>query len=124
MGQSQMTNNQALHHLMNLLARIHRDGGHYTEKHGLVKSVNDADAVIAGLLIAGAAPPDPAATSTLKRVIGCARCGATHLDLPARTFSRPFSAGGDTWNRWAMCPATNEPIMICDTAEPEPHDPR
>jgi len=28
--------------LHNLLAVIHRDGGHYTEKHGLEKSVQDA----------------------------------------------------------------------------------
>jgi hypothetical protein len=30
------------HHLLNLLAVIHRDGGHYTEEHGLEKSVKDA----------------------------------------------------------------------------------
>ena len=27
----------------NLLARIHGDGGHYTEKHGLLKSIIDAE---------------------------------------------------------------------------------
>lgn len=34
------------HQLLNLLARIHRDGGHYTVEHGLAKSVEDADKVI------------------------------------------------------------------------------
>lgn len=34
-------------HLLNLLARIHRDGGHYTEEHGLEKSVADADLKVA-----------------------------------------------------------------------------
>ena len=29
-------------YLYDLLAIIHRDGGHYTEKNGLEKSVNDA----------------------------------------------------------------------------------
>ena len=37
-------------HLLNLLARIHRDGGHYTIKHGLEKSVKDADEIVAKLL--------------------------------------------------------------------------
>jgi len=29
-------------HLFNLLAVLHRDGGHYTETHGVDKSVKDA----------------------------------------------------------------------------------
>jgi len=33
--------------LQNLLAYIHRDGGHYTYKHGIKKSVEDAIAIIA-----------------------------------------------------------------------------
>lgn len=36
-------------HLMNLLARIHRDGGHYVAEHGLEKAVADADAIVARL---------------------------------------------------------------------------
>lgn len=36
--------------LLNLLAWIHRDGGHYTHKHGIVKSVRDAEVIVAGLL--------------------------------------------------------------------------
>ena len=34
-------------HLRNLLARIHRDGGHHTDACGLEKSVLDADAAVA-----------------------------------------------------------------------------
>lgn len=33
-------------HLGNLLARIHRDGGHYVEQHGLGKALEDADAKV------------------------------------------------------------------------------
>jgi Co/Zn/Cd efflux system component len=36
-------------HLRNLLARIHRDGGHYLELYGLEKAVIDADAMVARL---------------------------------------------------------------------------
>jgi len=36
-------------HLGNLLARIHRDGGHYQDKHGTAKAVADADAIICQL---------------------------------------------------------------------------
>jgi hypothetical protein len=32
------------HHALNLLARIHADGGHYTDEHGFTKSCQDADA--------------------------------------------------------------------------------
>ncbi len=37
--------------LYEFLARIHRDGGHYTEKHGLLKSVMDADRIVAELVV-------------------------------------------------------------------------
>ena len=36
------TDDKHLSQLRNLLAVIHRDGGHYTEKHGLEKSQHDA----------------------------------------------------------------------------------
>jgi len=36
-------------HLRNLLARIHRDGGHYTEAQGLEASVAAADGIVARL---------------------------------------------------------------------------
>jgi len=35
--------------LINLLARIHRDGGHYLSAHGMAKSVDDADEIVAAL---------------------------------------------------------------------------
>lgn len=40
------------HYCMNLLARIHRDGGHYVEEHGVAKAVADADVIVAKLLVA------------------------------------------------------------------------
>jgi len=33
-------------HVYDLLARIHRDGGQYTAKHGIVKSCDDAEAQV------------------------------------------------------------------------------
>jgi hypothetical protein len=39
----------AQHHLSNLLARIHRDGGHYEYRHGTNKAVADADDIVARL---------------------------------------------------------------------------
>jgi len=35
--------------LVNLLCRIHRDGGHYITKHGIDKAVIDADVRVAQL---------------------------------------------------------------------------
>lgn len=35
--------------LQNILARIHRDGGHYTELHGVEASAVDADIIVANL---------------------------------------------------------------------------
>jgi len=37
--------------LKNLLAVIHRDGGHYTEKHGIKKSVEDAMLMVSTFLV-------------------------------------------------------------------------
>ena len=47
-------------HLSNLLARIHRDGGHYEAQHGTEKAVEDADTKIAHLnaLLAQSAEQD------------------------------------------------------------------
>jgi len=42
--------------LLNLLARIHRDGGHYTNEYGLDKSVAEADKIIADILAADIKP--------------------------------------------------------------------
>ena len=38
-------------YLLNLLAVIHRDGGHYTEKHGINKSVKDAMLIVSHFLV-------------------------------------------------------------------------
>jgi hypothetical protein len=35
--------------LQNLLAVIHRDGGHYTDKHGIQKSIDDALLIVSNL---------------------------------------------------------------------------
>ena len=37
-------------HLGNLLAIIHRDGGHYIGKHGIDKAVKDAEAILSRLM--------------------------------------------------------------------------
>jgi hypothetical protein len=41
--------NQRDNHLGNLLARIHRDGGHYESEHGTDKAAEDADLIVANL---------------------------------------------------------------------------
>jgi regulator of replication initiation timing len=45
----------ALAHLYDLLARIHRDGGHYVATHGLEKACADADLIVA-MLFSGKGP--------------------------------------------------------------------
>jgi hypothetical protein len=37
-------------YLSNLLAIIHRDGGHYMNKHGIDKTVKDAHKILVGLM--------------------------------------------------------------------------
>lgn len=39
----------AQQYLSNLLARIHRDGGHYESEHGTKQAVFDADIIVADL---------------------------------------------------------------------------
>jgi len=43
----EVTHSEAVTMLLNLLARIHRDGGHHTEEVGLTQSVYDADKKVA-----------------------------------------------------------------------------
>ncbi len=38
-------------YLQGLLATIHRDGGHYTDKYGLEQSVIDAEVIVCKLLV-------------------------------------------------------------------------
>jgi hypothetical protein len=42
----QVTPTECTHLLMNLLAVIHRDGGHYVAEYGLVKACQDAEAIV------------------------------------------------------------------------------
>ena len=44
--------------LLDLLARIHRDGGHYVTEHGIEKACEDADVLVAGLNADGSDPRD------------------------------------------------------------------
>jgi len=39
------------HQLLNLLAVIHRDGGHHTGEHGIDKSVEDAMEIVSNLMV-------------------------------------------------------------------------
>ena len=36
--------------LLNLLAIIHRDGGHYVAEHGIVKAIKDAQKIVVELI--------------------------------------------------------------------------
>ena len=47
--QARRDHDEALRVMFGLLALIHRDGGHYTEQHGVVKSLEDAKATIVSL---------------------------------------------------------------------------
>ena len=38
----------------------------------------------------------------------CARCGETHPDL----VFRPFTVPNPTYDYWAPCPKTQEPILL------------
>jgi hypothetical protein len=59
-------------HLMNLLARIHRDGGHYTQDHGIDKSVADADEKIVAWLMKDDGRVPAIAQLTDEQIVKCA----------------------------------------------------
>ena len=61
-----------LDHLENLLARCHRDGGHYTVKHGLMASIQRAHEVIVQSF-----NPD---SKPLPMLIWCPMCRSRHID--------------------------------------------
>jgi hypothetical protein len=67
----------------NLLARIHRDGGHYIEEHGLAKAMEDADAKVVEWL--GMQQQTDAMRQTLRDIEEMSRSGArgtaTHAKL-------------------------------------------
>jgi predicted RNA-binding Zn-ribbon protein involved in translation (DUF1610 family) len=65
--------------LRNLLARIHRDGGHYVEAHGIDKALADADAKVVQWL-AGASKRGAAVKNTTETIAWeCPSCGHRHL---------------------------------------------
>lgn len=64
-------------HLYNLLAIIHRDGGHYTQSHRLEKSVEDAHQVWADLQEAADKLSYIQTRGNYK--LPCDRCGAPHM---------------------------------------------
>lgn len=55
--------------LRNLLAVIHRDGGHYTAKHGIIKSADDAEKIVVDLIRAAADKALGLATSDDQRLL-------------------------------------------------------
>lgn len=74
--------------LMNLLARIHRDGGQYTTTHGIAKSVEDADLIVSELLPAHPGNPKLAADRQIVAWI-VYREG----EPPLLTWSKPSARG-------------------------------
>ncbi len=52
---------------------------------------------------------------TVKVLNGCARCNGIHVDIDFKMFTfYPQFAGNDgaMFTHWAMCPETNEPILM------------
>jgi hypothetical protein len=109
------------HDLNNLLARIHRDGGHYVERHGLKKAVEDADRDIAEMR-AGV------------RQESAKQRSSTH-DLPLNKYERDnlaclftalhaggYCGSGDWFGQilWKLCPSKpyGEPITPPEDANP------
>jgi len=73
-------------HLRNLLARIHRDGGHYTEAQGLEASVAAADGIVAKLWGENDAMREALQSLVSNPPIACADGQpATHAWLPPET---------------------------------------
>jgi hypothetical protein len=44
----------------------------------------------------------------------CARCEGVHENLPHFRFKQPFAPAelGFTWEFWATCPTTGDPILV------------
>lgn len=78
----------------NLLARIHRDGGHHTEAVGFAQSVTDAEAKVSEWLLAAEGRIALAALGErLVSVIGCF----------LRDAKRAIPTADDTWPDWYCC---------------------
>jgi len=61
---------------------------------------------------------EPNITTT---VLHCARCGENHEDLLFSLFTNPIEdSDGTVWAYWAMCPITDEPILLRTTDNLEP----
>lgn len=66
-------------------------------------------------------------TITLERQHGCARCGGDGHDnivFKPLTYPIELKPGADayTLTHWAMCPATDEPILLRVMREEEPDE--
>lgn len=44
----------------------------------------------------------------VKRLVGCARCGRTHLNLVFSVLTRPVGKS----THWATCPRNGQPILV------------
>lgn len=71
--------------LLNLLARIHRDGGHYTEANGVEKASEDADVIVAELFGARSAIAHHY-EAEVRRI--AERVGGVNLGAPINTVGR------------------------------------
>lgn len=61
----------------------------------------------------------------LADVFHCARCGENHDAIRFQKFTRPIvDADGTVWERWGMCPAMNEPILMSATVKPTGMNPQ
>ena len=68
--------------LRNLLARIHRDGGHYVAEHGLEKALEDADSqVVRWLAMQDELAAAPVAIMDTRNALGL--CAPSEVDFPA-----------------------------------------
>ena len=68
--------------LRNLLALIHRDGGHYVEEHGLDKALEDADSrVVRWLALQDELAAAPVAIMDTRHALGL--CAPSEDDFPA-----------------------------------------
>lgn len=48
----------------------------------------------------------------LRVVLGCARCGQDHYNLPMYRFERSLTLIDEDFTHWATCPLTGDPILV------------
>lgn len=51
----------------------------------------------------------------IRDVKGCARCGGDHAEVRGYKFKRPPVVDGKTFESWATCPDTLDPVFILST---------